>query len=65
MNLEKPKWPDGKKCAAMLTINLNAELFWLQIDPSWQRYAKDPFSWPVWNDKRSRSNSFDIKRKRN
>ena len=34
MNLEKPKWPDGKKCAAMLTINLNAELFWLQIDPS-------------------------------
>ena len=34
MNLEKTKWPDGKKCAAMLTINLNAELFWLQIDPS-------------------------------
>ena len=31
MNLEKTKWPDGKKCAAMLTINLNAELFWLQI----------------------------------
>ena len=31
MNLEKPKWPDGKKCAAMLTINLNAELFWLQM----------------------------------
>lgn len=25
MNLEKPKWPDGKKCAAMLTINLNAD----------------------------------------
>ena len=24
MNLEKTKWPDGKKCAAMLTINLNA-----------------------------------------
>lgn len=34
MTLERPKWPAGKKCAAMVTINLNAELFWLQLDPS-------------------------------
>lgn len=34
MALEKPRWPEGKKCAAMVTVNLNAELFWLQIDPS-------------------------------
>ena len=27
-------WPDGKKCAVVITLNLNAELFWLQIDPS-------------------------------
>lgn len=29
-----PVWPDGKKCAVVVTLNLNAELFWLQIDPS-------------------------------
>lgn len=34
MYSERPKWPQGKTCAAMITINLNAELFWLQIDPS-------------------------------
>lgn len=34
MRLERPLWPEGKKCAAMITINLNAELFWLQIDPA-------------------------------
>lgn len=32
MRVERPKWPGGKKCAAMITINLNAELFWLQLD---------------------------------
>ena len=30
----KPVWPNGKKCAVVVTLNLNAELFWLQIDPS-------------------------------
>ena len=30
----RPVWPEGKTCAAMVTINLNAELFWLQLDPS-------------------------------
>ena len=34
MYSERPKWPQGKTCAVMITINLNAELFWLQIDPS-------------------------------
>lgn len=34
MYTERPKWPQGKTCAAMITINLNAELFWLQIDPA-------------------------------
>lgn len=34
MRVEKPVWPNKKKCAAMLTINLNAELFWLQLDPA-------------------------------
>lgn len=34
MRLERPKWPAGSCCAVMITINLNAELFWLQLDPS-------------------------------
>ena len=34
MKLERPKWPERKKCSAMITINLNAELFWLQLDPT-------------------------------
>ena len=33
MVLERPVWPEGKKSAAMVTLNLNAELFWLQLDP--------------------------------
>lgn len=27
-------WPEGKKCTAMITINLDAELFWIQVDPT-------------------------------
>lgn len=34
MYSEKMNWPEGVKCAVAITINLNAELFWLQIDPS-------------------------------
>ena len=33
MKLDKPIWPENNKCAVMITINLNAELFWLQLDP--------------------------------
>ncbi len=33
MYADRPIWPQGKECAAMITINLNAELFWLQLDP--------------------------------
>lgn len=33
MYMETISWPAGKKCAAMVTVNLNAESFWLQIDP--------------------------------
>lgn len=34
MYREKIEWPDGKKCAVAITVNLDAELFWLQLDPS-------------------------------
>lgn len=34
MYSEKHVWPDNKKCAVVITLNLNAELFWLQLDPS-------------------------------
>lgn len=40
MTLGRPKWPDGHRCAAMITINLNAELFWLQLDPSCSNMPK-------------------------
>lgn len=32
MYVEQVKWPNNMKCVAMITINLNAELFWLQLD---------------------------------
>lgn len=32
--MRKANWPNGKKCAAMITVNLDAEYFWLQLDPS-------------------------------
>ena len=34
MYTEQVKWPNEMKCVAMITINLNAELFWLQLDPA-------------------------------
>ena len=34
MNIEKPVWPEHYQCAAMISLNLNAELFWLELDPS-------------------------------
>lgn len=34
MRLERPVWPNDNQCAAMVTINLNAELFWLGLDPT-------------------------------
>ena len=34
MRDEKIVWPHGAKCSVMITINLNAELFWLQLDPT-------------------------------
>lgn len=40
MTLERPKWPEGKRCAAMITVNLNAELFWLQLDPTCSNMPK-------------------------
>ena len=32
--MEKAIWPENKKCAAMITVNLSAELFWLDLDPT-------------------------------
>ena len=34
MYSQRPTWPNGKKCAVMISVNMNAELFWLQIDPT-------------------------------
>ena len=35
MYSKTPVWPDGKKCAVVITLNLNAELFWAgRSDPS-------------------------------
>lgn len=33
MEKNRRGWPDNFKCASMVTINLNAETFWLQLDP--------------------------------
>ncbi len=34
------KWPDNKKCSAMITINLNAELFWLSLNSECAKMPK-------------------------
>lgn len=33
MEKNRRGWPDNFKCASMVTINLNVETFWLQLDP--------------------------------
>lgn len=38
--MDRPVWPNGKKCAAAITVNLNAELFWLAIDPECEKMPK-------------------------
>lgn len=40
MYMEKIKWPDEIKCASIITVNLNAELFWLQLDPNVENMPK-------------------------
>ena len=37
---QRPVWPKGKRCAAVITVNLNAELFWLQLDPECRNMPK-------------------------
>ncbi|WP_105204659.1 polysaccharide deacetylase [Neobittarella massiliensis] len=32
MYTQHPKWPQNIQCAAMITVNLDAEYFWLQLD---------------------------------
>ena len=32
--LTSPQWPDGAQSAAVITVNLDAELFWLRLDES-------------------------------
>ncbi|HIV79552.1 MAG TPA: polysaccharide deacetylase [Candidatus Avanaerovorax faecigallinarum] len=38
--MDRPVWPGGKKCAAAVTVNLNAELFWLALDPECEMMPK-------------------------
>lgn len=33
-------WPRNKRCASLITVNLNAEFFWLQLDPEAERMPK-------------------------
>lgn len=33
MYTETTTWPQGRRCAALITVNLDAEYFWLQLDP--------------------------------
>lgn len=40
MYSHRPTWPNGKKCAVMISVNMNAELFWLQIDPTCKNMPK-------------------------
>jgi peptidoglycan/xylan/chitin deacetylase (PgdA/CDA1 family) len=34
LELAPPVWPDGKRVAVVVTVNFDAELFWLRLDPS-------------------------------
>lgn len=38
--MERPVWPEGKRCAAAITVNLNAELFWMALDPECENMPK-------------------------
>ncbi|MGN0660077.1 MAG: polysaccharide deacetylase [Emergencia sp.] len=40
MYSKRPQWPQGRSCAVMITVNMNAELFWLQLDPSCSNMPK-------------------------
>lgn len=37
---KRHEWKDGKKCAAMISVNLNAELFWLSLSPDCEKMPK-------------------------
>lgn len=40
MYMQTIEWPGGHKCASMISVNLNAELFWLRFNP--EEVAKMP-----------------------
>ena len=40
MYTETMTWPQGKRCAALITVNLDAEYFWLQLDPAAKEMPK-------------------------
>lgn len=64
MFVEKIEWPEGKKCAAMITINLNAELFWMQLDPECENMPKT-LSLGQYGMKRGLDRILDILKERN
>lgn len=41
------KLPEGKQCAAFITIDLAAEFFWISLDERAKAHAQDPVSGPV------------------
>ena len=34
------EWKDGARCAALITVNLDAENFWLAVDPDVSKRPK-------------------------
>ncbi len=36
----RPVWPEGKRCAVMVSLNLNGELFWLGLDSKAEQMPK-------------------------
>ena len=52
MYAQEMKLPEGKQCAAFISVNLAAEFFWLSLDKS-GRDAQDPVPGTIWYDPRS------------
>lgn len=50
MYAQEMKLPEGKKCAAFISVNLAAEFFWLSLDKKAAEDAENPVHRSVRND---------------
>lgn len=49
MYAQRMRLPEGKQCAAFITVNLSAEYFWISLNEKAKEMPKTLVYWAVWH----------------